>query len=334
MDNTREYLLDNTKFFAIFLVVFGHTIEPLINNEIIKFIYLAIYSIHMPIFILISGMFSSSKWTSSSILKTIKTTLIPFLAFTFIYELFSFVLFKQISSYSLNFEPYWILWFLFSLFCWKLILPLFLQSRFPLTFAIAFSLAIGSVEEVGYFLGLSRTIYFFPMFILGYQIKNSDYWQKLLNLPLSFCFAAISIAFVILIVNKELPHELLFGSYSYARLEMNNYMGAIIRSSLYIYSIVFSIAVIMILPRRKLWLSSLGENTLYVYVWHGFFIKFLIGIGFMTIISSYSSMLIVLLSLGVALLLSFALSHSLIAKLTNLLILRPTQSLITTAKKN
>ena len=56
----RIYLFDNIKFLAILLVVIGHAINFLTEtdgNMLEKSLFLTIYSIHMPLFIFISGLF-------------------------------------------------------------------------------------------------------------------------------------------------------------------------------------------------------------------------------------------------------------------------------------
>ena len=66
----RDYLLDNAKYLTIVLVVYGHLIEPLIKDSvIIKVIYMSIYSVHMPIFVIISGMLASIKLDKERLLK-------------------------------------------------------------------------------------------------------------------------------------------------------------------------------------------------------------------------------------------------------------------------
>lgn len=54
---SRSGLFDNIKCLLIFLVVFGHMLEPQTGGGV-NFIYLNIYSFHMPAFIFVSGWFS------------------------------------------------------------------------------------------------------------------------------------------------------------------------------------------------------------------------------------------------------------------------------------
>ena len=126
-----------------------------------------VYSFHIPVFILIAGALTSPEMSYNYIQKNIDSLLIPFITFTILYEVLNILSTSTVSRYTLNLQPYWILWFLFSLFIWRIILPIIMSFRFPLLFSVIVSLVAGYIEDVGYFFGISRTIYFFPFFILG-----------------------------------------------------------------------------------------------------------------------------------------------------------------------
>ncbi|MGR5132550.1 acyltransferase family protein [Vibrio alfacsensis] len=97
----RTSFFDNAKFILVFLVVFGHLIEPLIEHSpIIKVAYLSIYSFHMPVFVIISGMLSRSDASSEAVAKVIRNILVPFIAFT--YEAFNYFTTGSIIFFSMN----------------------------------------------------------------------------------------------------------------------------------------------------------------------------------------------------------------------------------------
>lgn len=100
----RNYALDNAKYLMILLVVFGHLIEPLINDSVmIKALYMSIYSYHMPVFVILAGMMTKTS-AASDVRKIVVSILVPFLAFTLILELVTIILFGRLSNYSLNFS--------------------------------------------------------------------------------------------------------------------------------------------------------------------------------------------------------------------------------------
>ena len=58
----------------VFLVVYGHMIELLIHKSpIIKIIYLAIYSFHMPAFVIVSGMLTRADMGAGRIKELMKS---------------------------------------------------------------------------------------------------------------------------------------------------------------------------------------------------------------------------------------------------------------------
>ena len=125
----RNNYFDNAKLIMVFLVVFGHSVETLISeNEIIRMLYLSLYSFHMPVFIILSGAVTKLDVTTSCFTKHIKSLIIPLLVFTIIYESLHFLLNDySISQYTLNGRPYWILWFLLSMLFWKITLPIIMR---------------------------------------------------------------------------------------------------------------------------------------------------------------------------------------------------------------
>ena len=57
----RDYFFDNARAFLIFLVVFGHLLQPYTSEDkFLSALYLLIYSFHMPTFLFISGYFAKN----------------------------------------------------------------------------------------------------------------------------------------------------------------------------------------------------------------------------------------------------------------------------------
>ncbi|MEJ6092727.1 acyltransferase family protein, partial [Aliivibrio salmonicida] len=280
---TRRYLIDNTKCIMITLVVLGHFIEPLINsNNIIKSIFMSIYSVHMPIFVMLSGVFSRNEFKKENMIKLINSIFIPFFMFTLLYEAFYFLFTGSLSSYTVNFQPFWLLWFLFSLFIWKLLLPILLKSHYPVCFSLMISLIAGYIDSIGYFMGILRTIYFLPFFIVGYKwIGNLIECKKLRKIPKSVYFVILIFNMVFFLLITDFSHTWLYGSIPYAKLGSDGWRAVGIRLVLYSVSFISSFAILMVIPRKKSVLSKNGSNSIYVYLWHGFIVKICIWFGFL-----------------------------------------------------
>jgi len=308
-------------------------IEPIISTDsIIKIMYLSIYSFHMPAFIVISGMLSKNDMNQKAILKAVKYILVPFIIFTFFYELFNYMVKGDISSYSKNLQPYWILWFLYSLFIWKLLLPIFLRFKFPITFSIFIAIGAGYFESIGYFLGLSRTLYFFPFFIIGYKFTSSTLTEmrEKYNSKIYLLLFSVIIVFNLIFFTlfNDMQHQWLYGSFSYSRLGNEDITAGKTRFLLFFISLITVFSILMLIPNKKNKILNKGKNSLQVYVWHGFFIKVFTGAGVISAVGNYPAIISMLILFCMSVFLTLILSHDLVSEKTQLFIIGPVQSLI------
>lgn len=326
----RNYLYDNTKFLMIFLVVFGHLLEPLAGQGgLVRALYLSIYSFHMPVFVLLCGLLTKPDPQGDQSAKIIRSLLVPFLAFTLLYELFNLLTTGRISHYSAGLQPYWLLWFLFSLFWWRLLAPFFMKLKYPLPIAFALALVAGYSDQIGYFLGLSRTLFFFPFFLVGQQMVVSDFdiaaWRR--RLPRYLPIAILVLNFFFFLIAGELSARWLFGSVSYAKLGAETF-GALARLGVYGLSLATAGAVLLLTPSGKTWMSARGTNSLHVYAWHGFLVKLLSLFGLFGLVGKWPGPVAVVVWLGLALLLTLVLSNDSVAQFTQRRLLEPLSRLI------
>nr|WP_143341534.1 acyltransferase family protein [Crenothrix polyspora] len=293
----RHYLIDNAKIALMFFVVFGHCLELTHNNPMLHSLYLLIYSFHIPMFVLISGMLAKADISSEDLFKQISSLLIPLLVFEVLYEVLEITRFGRLSHYSLNLQPYWLLWFLWSLFLWKLLLSITSCFRFPVIFSLLIAVAAGYSTQIGYFLGLSRTLTFFPFFVLGYTLKPV-FFQHLQKYHWLFFAAIILLAAALLNYFNDIDARWFYGSLSYSALGVEQWYAGFIRLFIYGFSFLVGIAVIALLPNKQLKISAYGERTLYIYMWHGFFIILIKAIGLVDavgILGSWSTLAVLLL---------------------------------------
>src|SRR5690625_3012262 len=170
----RNAYFDNARLVLIFLVVFGHMIQPFINGSTaVNTFYMWVYTFHMPAFIFLSGFFAKGSGSLAYVGRLARRLLIPYLIFQVIYTIF-YIYVGQMSVPTDLFYPRWSLWFLLSLFCWHLLLIIF--KRFPPLISLALALQLGVIvgyfSEVGHTYSLSRTIVFFPFFLAGYWVTK------------------------------------------------------------------------------------------------------------------------------------------------------------------
>jgi len=139
----RNIWIDNLRGAPILLVVFGHFIEPANStDELERSVYLLIYLFHIPLFVGLSGYLSGLKF---NFVKVFKGVLLPFVLAEFAYRLYGHFVIGQTPSIL---TPYWVLWFLLSLACWRLILPFWMRLPAPLGLAIIVGLRDGNPRGV------------------------------------------------------------------------------------------------------------------------------------------------------------------------------------------
>lgn len=272
----RNAYFDNAKLLLIYLVVFGHIIQPFtIDSKELSTLYTWIYTFHMPAFIFLAGFFAKGAGNIKYILTLMKKLLIPYLIFQVIYTAYYFFIGKENWLTDNIFYPHWSLWFLVSLFCWHILLIFY--KRLPvyvgLLIAIVLGTIIGYFDHVGHTFSLSRTFVFFPYFLLGYLVKF-EHIKLLKQRVVRYASIIIVLAMAVTIYfMPDINSGWLLASKSYDTLGMED-LGGIARLMIYCTSTLMVIAVLSFIPERRFSFTYLGERTLYVYLLHGFFIQF------------------------------------------------------------
>lgn len=269
MKNKRDLSIDNSKAILIFLVVFGHFLE-LIDNSSLRTLILIIYLFHMPVFIYFSGRVA--KYDPSKMLKKI---LIPYL----VIQLVSFVFYRFFSP---TFEfmlvtPYASLWYMISLFLWYLSIPFIELCKKPKTLlfiSILLALLIGYDDTAATCLSISRTILFFPFFLLGYYTKKHDWFNGIKNnrliKPLSLVLLIICFG-IIIKYNNYISIPWLYGSAGY---RIYNY-DVLTRLFIGVGSFVCLLNFIIFVPNKKYFFTTIGSKTLSIYLLHFYFVYLL-----------------------------------------------------------
>lgn len=225
----REVYIDIARGIAIICMILGHSIQ---KGAVLD----TIYSFHMPLFIIVSGMFfkedrsiiSLKKWTKTLIyayIFIIITNYIYFIIHNISIVIATEEIIKKIMlSYStigkLYFNAYSLgeFWFIPLLFIVKV---LFIINRkitnnnsICLFLLIVLETYIGYLLGVkGYFLPFSLDVALFSMifYYIGYILKNSKIIEQLLNKK-----KALIIIFIIWILGIKLnPIELFLRRYTY-----------------------------------------------------------------------------------------------------------------------
>lgn len=276
MKSNRIFLFDNLKALLILFVVFGHSLEALLKDNDAKFLYLLIYSFHMPLFAFCSGFFARY-----DAVKIRRNLIYPFLIFQGLYLLFDRVCLGQDTIWTLT-KPYWLMWYLFAMIIWEIALPFVDTDSLPrqlaaLTFFVALGILAGYDKTIGYYLSLSRILVYFPFFLAAYYIRKRNLFGRLLSFAKSLTGRIISVCSVcamtayIALHQEQYKVSWLYGAKSYS----GGSYDAVFRLQFYLFALLWLLFLTGFIPDRKLPLTAIGQNSLYIYLLHGFVIKYI-----------------------------------------------------------
>jgi fucose 4-O-acetylase-like acetyltransferase len=276
---SRDPWRDNARVVLIVLVVFGHCLEPL-GPETSSFdaIYRFIYLFHIPAFAFLSGSVARADANVRLLRSTVFRVLLPYLLFQGLYALVAQTPGWPDDGPAGAATPYWLLWYLLSLAGWRLLLPLFARLRHPILIAVGLAVAAGLAGDLGYYLSLSRTLVFFPLFLLGW--RYADAWRSALSGTRWRMAAVIALVALFAIANwQAMDPRWLYGSLGYAALGVDAGPGMALRLLQLVAGIVGTAAFLTLIPRRPLAVSALGPGTLQTFLVHGFLIKLAVAFG-------------------------------------------------------
>ncbi len=268
--DARDSWMDNAKFGLIALVVAGHFLEIFKETHpLVRMAWQYIYIFHIPAFVFICGYFTQP-FREGHFRKTARNTLIPLLVYGCAIELAITLITGQPSRYFYEYAPYWVLWFLLSLFCWQALLPFIAKLPFVLPFTLVLAVVAGLLSTVGYEFSLSRTVYFLPFFLMGYASATHDLFNKFdIQQPKFIVAAAVLMLMLLFVVSLwPFPDGLLLGARSYKLSHVDPYVGLLLRSCLLALSALGCFAFLVLMPHRKSIFSKLGANSICIYVFH------------------------------------------------------------------
>jgi fucose 4-O-acetylase-like acetyltransferase len=317
----RVSLFENARGALVVLVVLGHSLEPLLAREpLARALYTALYLFHIPAFAFLSGHLSRAELSRKSLASIAWSLLAPLVIFQALYVAFDAWVLGRGWNRQWLVMPYWLLWFLLSLACWRLVLPLLRRLPMPLLVSVAIALGAGLLPWVGYLLGLSRTLVFLPCFVAGYLARRE--WL-LGNTPNTPARRALAVALFMALgawvwamtVGKvAAPNtQWLYGTTSYAALGAAPLTGMATRLAHLWCALALTWAVFVLCPRKDGALARLGGRSLAPFLLHGFVVRAFEKVGGYSGVHGPLDVLLVLLGGGI---LAVLLGHPLIVHVT------------------
>lgn len=276
----RVALLDNLKGLLIFLVVFGHSLELFKDQYfIIQVLYVFIYLFHMPAFVFVSGYLSKNADKARNTAFT--TFFLPFILFNILWNGLAALVTWDLDQFSFL-TPGWALWYLMSMFLWKISLKDLVRIKYIIPISFIVGLGAGIFGEFNGLLSLSRTLVFFPFFLIGYFTSEDRFFK--LKKPSKFFSCGIvllALSFAIFICYFEVfPVEFLYGSDAFQTYTVPIWLGLISRALLYIIGFSFVFVLANTMTSKPTFFSKIGRNTLPIYILHTYLLCIPIAINY------------------------------------------------------
>lgn len=246
----------NLKLFLLYLVVYGHWIEPWIgSSSVLSWQYRIIYLIHMPLFAFLSGLFSKS---AQSCMRQIRR-LLP------IYAGAQGICILLGSGKILT--PFWHLWYLLSCCVWAGVAWLWFRfgngkgKLLILLLSLAAGLAAGYVPWLDRTLSGSRTVVLFPFFWAGVICPADISWIKYRWWGLGALGAAIAL---LCQFGSKIPVTFLYHAVPYSTI------GTIgLRLLSYLLAGLLGFFLLAWMRERRFPWTRAGADTMPAYLLHG-----------------------------------------------------------------
>lgn len=191
MQTNRNVYIDIVKSFAIFMVVLGHCLQYTLpdNERFSNTLFIMIYSMHMPLFVAISGYlfyYQTSKYSRKELIKNkLRTIGLPAMSFSIMIVLtqLTIVWLKGDLSFNslINCIGYYFIkgvWFLWALLTISLLYSLLV--KYKLSYILVGTILL---VPLSFFVPnvsiLNWCIYLAPFFGIGYIINRLDISNKI-----------------------------------------------------------------------------------------------------------------------------------------------------------
>lgn len=258
MVKLREARYCNLKLFLIFLVIYGHLIEPGIwQSKVLMAQYKWIYLFHMPLFCFLSGLFlNDCKTCWSQCVKMLSL-------YIFLQTLAVFLGNGTVKPLT----PYWHLWYLLSYSMWAAlgwIWHRFCRGNRKILILLCTVLVgclAGLHPQIGREHSLSRTLVFLPFFWVGLICDPQFPWHKLR--PVALIALGITIA-VMAHWGNQISAVFLYQAAPYEKPEDDVQLRLIC----YLLGALICLFLLSFIPTGRFPFTKAGADTMPAYLIH------------------------------------------------------------------
>ena len=277
---TRDYRMDNLRGVLIILVVFCHLLVETSSGPLKSALYQVIYVFHMPAFVFVTGYFA--RWHPKKIARGL---LLPFVEFQVITIVWNNLIAGRVWYKGLTqLDPVWTLWYLFACVFWCATVPLLARASsrrariVVVCTSFLASIVVGFMPWIGSVLDLSRIVVFYPFFCAGFFAGKLRLSQRIPEAG-STQLRLLRLGATILVIglmavhyaHGTCPKNLLYRDSPY--ITMWDCAARVILQVAACAWICWLLVMVPAQPRRGL--SSVGRNTLPIYLLHTWLIRLL-----------------------------------------------------------
>ena len=296
----REAFYCNVKLLLMFMVVYGHMIEGMTDSvEPLMQVYRVIYSVHMPLFLFLSGLFLKSL---AGCLRQAKQMLRYYVTCQT-----AVVILGRAAGEQLRLDtPVWTLWYLLSLACmavvgwcwyaaterWQRLNNGAVKTAL-LILAVLLACEAGKWAFVGRWLSLSRTICFLPYFLAGMFCPAGVNWKRRSIRLIGLVGLGVYLL-LYLGPGRDIPTEMFYQADSYGELVFfnagdgrmaihvlmrSNYdilnieQGSFLRLTCMMMAVALGLGLMTLVSERRFPFSKLGADTVGIYLLHAPLVK-------------------------------------------------------------
>jgi fucose 4-O-acetylase-like acetyltransferase len=221
----------------------------------------------MPLLIFVSGYLSKIRPDNTK--RAFKGLLVPYLIFDSLWILFIFLM-DGTTTNLIYLLPEWGLWYLLSLFFWRTMLPAANKVKYIFWISIFLALIIGAFDFNLGFLSISRTLCFFPIFLLGFYFK--DLKEKFTINKYLAGGALITLLTISTLYFMHHKAKLLYLKDSYSAMGMGNLEGMFLRLIIIAIGMISAVLLFNVMTSKETFLTKIGRNSLSVYILQFYFI--------------------------------------------------------------
>jgi fucose 4-O-acetylase-like acetyltransferase len=275
----RDTRLDAAKGVLIALVVLGHFLPPSAGTDVDgvysgwfhepqHVLIVAIYLVHMPLFIVLSGAMARD----DRVLERALRFLVLLLALQAFYLVALTVLTGEVPEHPT--QPFFVLWYLLAMVWWTALVPLVRRHpRGAVAGSVLAAVVVGVLPFDGDVATYSRTLVFLPFFVVGHlhgrRLLAATAHPTAAERGTAAVVGALVVALTWLVMDDK---DWLHGNVSFAEMGISDVRGLGTRAAVLAASALMCVVLLVLLPRTGRGWAALGRRSLPVFVLHPLFV--------------------------------------------------------------